>query len=74
MLKKDEVQDLIKNETIRSGMIPKVTRCVDALHGGVKKTGIIDGRVVGAPPSRSVHRFGDGDADFGRSVNAGKTD
>jgi acetylglutamate kinase len=48
MLKKDEVQALIKNETIRGGMIPKVKCCLDALHGGVKKTHIIDGRVAHA--------------------------
>ena len=45
VLKKDEVQALIKNETIRGGMIPKTKCCLDALHGGVKKTHIIDGRV-----------------------------
>ena len=48
MLKKDEVQALIKNETIKGGMIPKVKCCLDALHGGVKKTHIIDGRVAHA--------------------------
>ncbi len=45
VLKKEEVQALLKNETIRGGMIPKVKCCLDALHGGVKKTHIIDGRV-----------------------------
>jgi acetylglutamate kinase len=45
LLKKDDVQALIKNETIRGGMIPKAKCCLDALHGGVKKTHIIDGRV-----------------------------
>jgi acetylglutamate kinase len=29
-------------------MIPKVKCCLDALHGGVKKTHIIDGRVAHA--------------------------
>ncbi|MGD0233725.1 MAG: acetylglutamate kinase [Syntrophorhabdales bacterium] len=48
MLKKDEVHGLIKNETIRGGMIPKARCCLDALHGGVKKTHIIDGRVAHA--------------------------
>ena len=45
VLKKNEVQAFIKDETIRGGMIPKVKCCLDALHGGVKKTHIIDGRV-----------------------------
>ncbi len=48
MLKKDEVQTLIKNGTVKGGMIPKVKCCLDALHGGVKKTHIIDGRVAHA--------------------------
>jgi acetylglutamate kinase len=45
VLGKSEVQALMKEGTIRSGMIPKVKCCLDALHGGVKKTHIIDGRV-----------------------------
>jgi acetylglutamate kinase len=45
MLKKDEVQTLIENGTIRGGMIPKARCCLNALHGGVRKTHIIDGRV-----------------------------
>jgi acetylglutamate kinase len=36
---------LISDGTIRSGMIPKVTCCLDALGSGVKKAHIIDGRV-----------------------------
>jgi acetylglutamate kinase len=45
VLAKSEVQALMKEGTIRGGMIPKVKCCLDALHGGVKKTHIIDGRV-----------------------------
>lgn len=45
VLKTDEVRTLLNNQTIRGGMIPKVRCCLDALHGGVKKTHIIDGRV-----------------------------
>lgn len=45
VLGKSEVQALLKDGTIRGGMIPKVKCCLDALHGGVKKTHIIDGRV-----------------------------
>ena len=40
-----EAEKLIKNGTIGEGMIPKVECCVAALHGGVQKTHIIDGRV-----------------------------
>jgi len=40
-----EAEKLIKNGTIGEGMIPKVECCVAALHGGVRKTHIIDGRV-----------------------------
>jgi acetylglutamate kinase len=36
---------LIREGTIGEGMIPKVECCIAALHGGVKKTHIIDGRV-----------------------------
>jgi acetylglutamate kinase len=45
VLKTDEVRSLLNNQTIKGGMIPKVKCCLDALHGGVKKTHIIDGRV-----------------------------
>ena len=40
-----EAKKLVKSDTVRGGMIPKITCCLDALHGGVKKTHIIDGRV-----------------------------
>jgi acetylglutamate kinase len=36
---------LVKSDAVRGGMIPKITCCLDALHGGVKKSHIIDGRV-----------------------------
>lgn len=45
MLKAGEAQQLIKSHAVRGGMIPKITCCLDALNGGVKKTHIIDGRV-----------------------------
>ncbi len=41
----DEAEILIKDGTIGEGMIPKVECCISALHGGVKKTHIIDGRI-----------------------------
>jgi acetylglutamate kinase len=40
-----EARKLVKSDTVRGGMIPKITCCLDALHGGVKKTHIIDGRI-----------------------------
>ena len=39
-----EIKGLIENKIIQQGMIPKVTACVEALNGGVKKTHIIDAR------------------------------
>lgn len=40
-----EVKDLIKRKVIKSGMIPKVNACLEALNGGVKKAHIIDARI-----------------------------
>ncbi len=40
-----EARELVKSDTVKGGMIPKIKCCLDALHGGVKKTHIIDGRV-----------------------------
>ncbi len=39
-----QARQLMKTETIKSGMIPKVNCCLDALEGGVAKAHIIDGR------------------------------
>ncbi|MEW6007526.1 MAG: acetylglutamate kinase [bacterium] len=41
----DEIERLIKNKSISSGMIPKVKSGVNAIMNGVKKTHIIDGRI-----------------------------
>ena len=41
---KDAV-DLFEDGTISGGMIPKVECCIDAIHRGVKKVIIMDGRV-----------------------------
>jgi acetylglutamate kinase len=43
-LKRAEVHGLIEKGVIKGGMIPKVTCCLHALEGGVKKAHIIDGR------------------------------
>jgi acetylglutamate kinase len=47
-LKRKEVATLIKDGTVKGGMIPKVNCCLEALKGGVKKAHIIDGRKVHA--------------------------
>ena len=39
-----EAIEMIKNETIVSGMIPKINTCIDAVKNGVKGVVIIDGR------------------------------
>ena len=36
--------EMINNETIISGMIPKINTCIDAVRNGVKGVVIIDGR------------------------------
>ena len=41
----DEVEELISRGAIGGGMIPKVKACSTALHAGVRKTHIIDGRL-----------------------------
>ncbi len=40
-----EIDQLIGDETIQGGMIPKIRCCVDALESGVEKAHIIDGRM-----------------------------
>jgi acetylglutamate kinase len=45
VLNTNDARKLVKSDAVRGGMIPKITCCLDALHGGVKKTHIIDGRV-----------------------------
>jgi acetylglutamate kinase len=44
----EEARKHIAEGTIRAGMIPKVTCCMEALAGGVGRTHIIDGRVLHA--------------------------
>ncbi|MCI0641771.1 MAG: acetylglutamate kinase [Gemmataceae bacterium] len=41
----EEIQALVRQGVIDSGMLPKVEACIDALNAGVKKTHIIDGRL-----------------------------
>ena len=40
----DKINELIKNETILGGMIPKIKNCLDVTNNGVKGVVIIDGR------------------------------
>jgi acetylglutamate kinase len=43
-LTREASERMIQEETIKGGMIPKVTCCLDAIEGGVRKAHIIDGR------------------------------
>ncbi len=44
-LTEDDIKAYKADETIHGGMIPKVDACLEAIHGGVEKAHIIDGRV-----------------------------
>jgi acetylglutamate kinase len=44
-LKVDDVEALVQEGVIAGGMLPKVKSGVDALHGGVRKIHMIDGRM-----------------------------
>ncbi len=44
----EEARKLVAEGTIREGMIPKVECCIEALAGGVRRTHIVDGRVLHA--------------------------
>jgi acetylglutamate kinase len=41
----NQIQEMIQNGTISSGMLPKVEACIQALRAGVSKAHIIDGRI-----------------------------
>ncbi len=41
----DEAPELYEENVISGGMIPKVECCIDAIHEGVKKVFILDGRI-----------------------------
>tara|TARA_B100000686_G_C16714071_1_gene930928 strand:- start:524 stop:1396 length:873 start_codon:yes stop_codon:yes gene_type:complete len=43
-IKSAEAENLIYNETISEGMIPKIRTCIDAVNNGVRGVVIIDGR------------------------------
>ncbi len=44
-LHESEVHQLIHRGVVDGGMLPKVKGCLDALHAGVRKAHIIDGRI-----------------------------
>ncbi len=44
-LYKDEIELLIKDNTIKGGMLPKVEACLEAIDQQVEKAHIIDGRI-----------------------------
>ncbi|MGZ7070333.1 MAG: acetylglutamate kinase [Methanobacterium sp.] len=44
-IRHDEIGDLIKNGTIKEGMLPKTLTCVKAIEDGVSSAHIIDGRI-----------------------------
>ncbi|MBW8058289.1 MAG: acetylglutamate kinase [candidate division NC10 bacterium] len=44
-LGRDEVEKLVEEQVISTGMVPKVKACLRALEGGVRKTHIINGTI-----------------------------
>ena len=40
-----EIDDLVKDETLSGGMLPKINSALDAARSGVNAVHIIDGRV-----------------------------
>ena len=45
VVRTQEVPALIEEGVISGGMIPKMQCCVDAIHGGVERVHILDGRI-----------------------------
>jgi len=45
LIKADEIKELMAQNIVEGGMIPKVECCADAIAGGVKRTHILDGRI-----------------------------
>ncbi|BCM93459.1 acetylglutamate kinase [Abditibacteriota bacterium] len=53
---RNEAKDLIASGAVSTGMIPKITCCIDAVAGGVERAHIVDGR---APHSLLIELFTD---------------
>ena len=47
-LSKNQIENMINNNIITGGMIPKIKTCIDTLNSGTKAAVIIDGRVPNA--------------------------
>ena len=45
VVRTEEVPSLVAEGVISGGMIPKLQCCVDAIHGGVERVHILDGRI-----------------------------
>ena len=45
VVRTEEVPGLVEEGVISGGMIPKMECCVDAIHGGVERVHILDGRI-----------------------------
>lgn len=45
VLRTEDVPGLVEQGVISGGMIPKMEGCVEAIHGGVEKVHILDGRI-----------------------------
>jgi len=45
IIRSNELEELITNNIVAGGMIPKVECCADAITGGVRRTHILDGRI-----------------------------
>ena len=41
----DDAKKLIEDGTVKGGMIPKLTNCIDAIDAGVKRVHVLDGRI-----------------------------
>lgn len=41
----EDAKELIKDGTIKGGMIPKLTNCIDAIDAGVSRVHVLDGRI-----------------------------
>jgi len=45
IIRPEEIGDLMADNIIAGGMIPKIECCADAIDGGVRRTHILDGRI-----------------------------